>query len=261
MLNTGIMFAEGELIVRMDDCSEAPDENYLRKFWEGYQSGYFPMAMHVRYHAGKPARIDEEYLERGYEANYANAPPGDRGMLLKRIYGEGGIVRDTRWPAVEAAGRIVAPPQWFYGYSSFSLEAALKINGFSELCDTLKGQEDQDFGIRLSMAGYKNFLLERDLWVIEHEHLPCDIKSPEPFKCNYGLIQYEQLKGLFRANTWKLTMEDCEWIRHNICPRCLNYGRCLNETLRGQFYIDNELFRTWLESQRTFDLRSERLEL
>lgn len=263
MLNTGILHAEGELIVRLDDCSEIPDVNYLQKFWDAYQNGFFALAMHVRYHAGKPARINEEYFQKGYEAKYAKLPETEnRKALLERLYGKNGIVRDTRWPTVERHGRMIAPPEWFYGFSSFSLEAALKVNGFNELFDGVKGQEDQDFGIRLNMAGYKNiFLLDKDLWVIEHEHLPCVVKSPEPFKCNYGLIQYGQLKGLFRANSRRLSLEDCEWIRLNICPKCLNYDRCLKETLKGRFYVDNQLFKLWLRSQRVFDLRMERLEV
>jgi glycosyltransferase involved in cell wall biosynthesis len=259
MLNTGILYAEGELIVRLDDCSEIPDVNYLQKFWNAYQDGYFALAMHTRYRGGKQAYYNEEYRREGYDI--AREPPSRKDILLN-FFKEGDPVRDTRWPTVEKQGRMVAPPEWFYGFSSFSLEAALKVNGFNELFDGVKGQEDQDFGIRLSMAGYKNiFLLDKDLWVIEHEHLPCVVKSPEPFKCNYGLIQYEQVKGLFRANSWKLTLEDCEWIRRNICPKCLNHGRCLKETLKGQFYVDNELFRLWLQNQPIFDLREERLEV
>lgn len=263
MLNTALLYAEGELIVRMDDCSEAPDANYLQKFWDAYQSGYFALAMHVRYLEGKPATVDSQYLERGYEAKYAKLPESeDRMALLERLYGKNGIVRDTRWPTVETKGKMIAPSEWFYGFSSFSLEAALKVNGFNELFDAVKGQEDQDFGIRLSMAGYRNvFLLDKDLWVIEHEHLPCVVKSPEPFKCNYGLIQYVQLKGLWKANSWSLSLQDCRWIRHNICPKCGNYQRCLKETLAGKFYVDNELFRLWLQNQPIFDLRGERLEV
>jgi len=260
-LNTGILYAEGELLVRIDDCSEFR-EDFLQRFWEGYQSGYFPMAMHVRYHAGKPARVNEEYLKKGYEAKYAQMPGEDRAMLLKRLYGEDGLIRDTRWPTVEKAGRMVAPPEWYYGYSSASLEALLKVNGFNELFDPQKGQEDQDLGIRLSMAGYRDvFLLDKDLWVIEHEHYPPEVDSPDQFKCNYGIIQYERAKGLYRANTWKLTFEDCEWIRRNICPKCLNYNRCLKERLAGKFYLDEELFREWLSNQRVFDLREERMEI
>ncbi len=262
-LNSALLYCEGELVVRLDDCSEIPDRDYLKKFWELYQSGYFPMAMHVRYHAGKPARVNEEYFKEGYEARFAQMPEEDRAMLLKRLYGEGGVVRDTRWPTVERRGRMTAPPEWFYGYSSFSLEAALKINGFNELFDGVKGQEDQDFGIRLDMAGYRDiFLLDKDLWVIEHEHYPPKVSSPQPFKCNYGLIQYTKRKGLFKANTWTLRLEDCEWIRRNICPNCLNYERCLGERLGGRFYVEEDpLFRDWLEHQNLFDLREERMNL
>jgi len=262
MLNTALLYAEGELVVRIDDCSEFK-EWFLERIWEAYQSGYFPLAMHIRYHAGKPARVNEEYLRSGYEARYAiSMDTEDRVTLLRRIYGENGIVRDTRWPVVEKAGKMIAPPEWFYGYSSFTLEAALKINGFNELFDGVKGQEDQDFGIRLDMAGYRNvLLLDKDLWVIEHEHYPCEVKSPPPFKCNYGIIQYERAKGLWRANSWRLSLDDCEWIRCNICPRCFNYRRCLGERLGGRFYIDNDLFRLWLTNQRTFDLREERMDV
>ena len=259
MLNTALLYVEGDLIVRIDDASEIPDVNYLQKFWDAYQNGYFALAMHTRYRGGKQVYYNEEYRREGYEIA---REPASRKDILLNFFKEGDPVRDTRWPTVERQGRMIAPPEWFYGFSSFSLEAALKVNGFNELFDGVKGQEDQDFGIRLSMAGYKDvFLLDKDLWVIEHEHLPCVVKSPEPFKCNYGLIQYEQLKGLFRANSWKLTLEDCEWIRRNICPKCLNHGRCLKETLKGQFYVDNELFRLWLQNQPIFDLREERLEV
>jgi len=262
MLNTALLYAEGDLIIRLDDCCEIPDPNYLKKFWEYYESGLFALAMHVRYHGGKPARVNEDYLKEGYEAKYAQMPREDRAMLLRRLYGENGIVRDTRWSTVQNRGRMIAYPEWFYGYSSFSLEAALRVNGFNELFDGVKGQEDQDFGIRLDMAGYKDvFILDKDLWVIEHEHEPCEVKCPEPFKCNYALIQYERARGLYRANDWVLTRENCDWIRENICSTCPNLRRCVNETLKGRFYIDNELFRLWLSHQPVFDLREERLEL
>jgi glycosyltransferase involved in cell wall biosynthesis len=259
MLNTALLYAEGELIVRLDDSSEIPDSSYLQKFWDAYQNGFFALAMHTRYRYGKQAYYNEEYRHEGYEIARESSSRKD---ILLNFFKEGNPVRDTRWPTVERQGRMIAPPEWGYGYSSYSLEALLKINGFNELFDGCKGQEDQDCSIRMSMAGYKNvFLLDKDLWVIEHEHLPCVVKSPPTFKCNYGLIQYEQLRGLFMANSWKLTLEDCEWIRQNICPKCLNNNRCLKETLAGKFYVGNELFRLWLQSQRTFDLRLERLEV
>jgi len=260
MLNTAILHAEGDLIVRLDDCCEF-EEWYLQRFWEEYQSGWFPMAMHIRYNSGEPARVTKEYFEEGYEAKYAQMPTEDRGTLLKRIYGENGIVRDTRWPTVEKHGRMKAPPEWFYGYSSFSLEAALKVNGFNELFDGTKGQEDQDLGVRLALAGYRDtFLLDRNLWVIEHEHLPAMVESPQAFKCNLGLILWEKTRGLYIANEHRLTTEDCEKIRTKICPSCLNFRRCQGERLGGKFYVeDDPLFKEWLENQNNFNLREERL--
>lgn len=135
-LNTAILHAEGELLARLDDCSEF-DGNYLQRCWKGYGEGYFPLAMHIRYLEGKPAKVNREYMEKGYEANYSQTLEKDsRAQLLKRMYGEEGLVRDTRFPAVEKhGGRMLAYVGWYYGYSTVSLQAALKINGFDENFD------------------------------------------------------------------------------------------------------------------------------
>lgn len=262
MLNTGLLYAEGELVVRIDDASEF-DDDFLLKMWEGYQSGFFPLAMHIRYHAGKPARVDAEYLEKGYEAKYAEMPNEDRAILLKKLYGDEGIVRDTRYRTVkEKGGRMIAPSHWYYGYSSASLEALLKVNGWDEKFDGLKSLEDSDLGNRLYMAGYKDmFLLDINYQVIEHEHLPISIidRNVKTFKCNYGLYLWNDKRKMWRANSYRLTLEDCKWIREHICPSCNNYQRCQNEELKGRFYIDNEDFRLWLNNQNIFDLREERM--
>jgi len=158
---------------------------------------------------------------------------------------------------------MTAPPEWFYGYSSFSLDAILKVNGFNELCDGTKGQEDQELGVRLHMAGYEGiFLLDKDLWVIEHEHLPAEVSSPPTFKCNLGIILWEKTLKRYRANEVRLTPEDCERIRTQICPACPNYQRCRGERLGGRFYVEEDpLFDIWLNNQNTFSLREERLEV
>ncbi len=190
-LNTGIIHARGELLVRIDDCSEF-ESDYLKKFWEGYQNGYWPCAMHIRYLEGKPARLNKEYIEKGYEANNPISIEFNkegRDNLLKRLYGENGLIRDTRYDIVKKeGGRKIAPPEWYYGYSSVSLEAALKVNGYDELFDADKSLEDTDMGSRLEMAGYKNkFLLDISNQVIEHEHGPITENLIEnnvkPIKC------------------------------------------------------------------------------
>ena len=218
-LNTGIIHAEGELLVRIDDCSEF-EPDFLRKFWEGYKNGLFPLAMHVRYLEGKPARFDRDYAEKGYESKYfdvahcgVRTEKEEKLETLRRIYGDEGLIRDTRYPIVKArGGKMIAPPDWYYGYSSMSLEAALKINGYNELMDADKGQEDQECGLRLTMAGYRNmFSLDVDHQVIEHEHEPIPerivARDVNNAKCNYAIYLLNQIKNRWRANSELLTEE------------------------------------------------------
>jgi glycosyltransferase involved in cell wall biosynthesis len=259
-LNTAILHAEGELLVRVDDCSEFEDF-FLEKFWNGYKQGYFPLAMHIRYLKGKPARFNEEYMQEGYEAKHSlTLEQAERKQILHRLYGDEGIIRDTRYPIVKGrGGKMIGMPNWYYGYSSVSLEAALKINGYNELFDGDKGQEDQEFGLRLIMAGYKDmFMLNSDHQVIEHEHepIPADVveRDRKPIKCNYAIYLLNQSKGRWKANVEKLTAEEIEFIRReSLKPPC---------SPKPNFYEDNcqgNIFQLWLDNQNIFDLREERM--
>jgi len=259
-LNTALTHAEGELIVRVDDCSEF-DRDFLSRIWEEYQSDLWLQAMHVRYLGGKPARFDDEYREKGYEAKYSKTfEPEERFKILQRMYGEDGLVRDTRFVEVEnKGGRLIAPYQWMYGYSVFTLDSALKVNGFDELFDGDKSQEDQDFGSRLDLAGYKDlFLLDINHQVIEHEHKPIPSNIIEPnvpnIKCNYAIYLQNRIKNRWKANTEKLTEEDIAFIRkESLKPPC---------SPRPNFYVDDcrgKLFDIWVKNQNIFDLRDDRL--
>jgi len=262
MLNTGLLYCEGEFVIRIDDCSEF-EPWFLERMWEEYQSGWFPMAMHIRYHAGKPARVDENYLKEGYEARHSyTVEEEDRAELLRRLYGEGGLVRDTRWPIVERhGGRMRAMENWGYGYIGFSLEAALKVNGFDEAFDGDKSLEDVDFYSRLCMAGYDLGVLDVNLWVIEHEHEPIPeeviARDVKPIKCNYALYLLNRRKGRWRANTGGFTEEDFEFIRsESLKPPC---------SPRPHYYEGDCSGPLWEEWKRranhAFDLREERLEV
>lgn len=255
-LNTGIIHSEGELLVRVDDCSEF-DEGYLQRFWDGYESGYFPMAMHTRYLGGKQAYHGDEY--RATRARYGYpAYEGAEAALLEN-FENGAPIRDTRWPIVETAGgRAIATEDQFYGYSSFSMEAALKVNGFNEMLDGQKSLDDVDFGMRLVTAGYaKMFLLSTENKVIEHEHsLVSDIIdfSLLPIVCNYAVMRMFRAKGWYRANDRRLNEEDLEYIREeSLKPPCS--GRAHADDCRGA------LFDLWASNPPIFDLRTERLEI
>ena len=259
-LNTGIINSSGELIVRIDDCSEF-ESTFLQKFWDGYRSGLFPLAMHIRYLEGKPARFDQDYINRGYESKYSTCLEKDeRQAILRRLYGDEGLIRDTRYPIVKSrGGKMIAPPDWFYGYSCFSVEAALKINGFNELFDGDKGQEDQEAGLRLTMAGYKDmFSLDVGHQVIEHEHLPpsSEVILPDQpnIKCNYAVYLLNQKKNRYEANKAKLSEQDLEFIREQSLK-----SPC---SPRPNFYADDcrgNLWKLWVEHQNIFDLREERM--
>lgn len=261
-LNTGILHAEGELIVRIDDCSEF-DSDFLQRFWDGYQSGYFPCAMHIRYLGGKPARFNEEYRKEGYEAKYSESfEKADKLSILKMLYGDEGLVRDTRYRVVKAkGGRMIAPPDWYYGYSSASLEAMLKINGYDELFDGDKSLEDADAGNRLTLAGYGDkFLLDVEHQVIEHEHKPIPesliTRGLKPIKCNYAIHLLNRRKRRWRANSDTLTDKDLEFIRlESLKPPCSPEPNFYDENCEG------ELWKIWASNQPLFDLRTERLSI
>ncbi len=261
-LNTGIIHSEGELIVRIDDASEF-DSDFLQRFWDGYQSGYFPLAMHIRYLGGKPARFNEEYQNEGYEAKYATTFEKEEKLsVLKRLYGDDGLVRDTRYKVVkERGGRMIAPINWMYGYSSFSLEAALKVNGFDENFDGDKSLEDVDAGSRLTMAGYGGkFLLDVDHQVIEHEHKPISesliTRGLKPIKCNYALYLINERKRRLKANVDDLTEEDLKFIvEESLRPPCSPRPGFYDEDCQG------ELFKLWASNQPKFELREERLDV
>lgn len=262
-LNTGIIHAKGELLVRIDDCSEFGSD-YLKKFWEGYKSGYWPCAMHIRYLDGKPARLNKEYRKKGYESStsvnfgYKNAFEPDRDEILRKIYGENGLIRDTRYNIVKKeGGKMVAPYDWYYGYSSVSLEAVLKVNGYDELFDGDKSLEDVDIGSRLDMAGYKNkFVLDINHQVIEHEHGPVYnglVDKTKPVKCNHSIYLINRKKNRWKANSDLLSKDDIEFIREDsLKPPCSPKPNFYDEDCNGKW------FNIWVKNQPVFDLRKER---
>ena len=264
-MNTGLLHAEGELVVKVDDCCMfQPD--LLERMWKEYQGGYFPLAMHTRYRDGEQAYFDVKYREEGYEttalrdaSHQPQTPKEQVQKALNELHPEGAPVRDSRWRKVEAAGgRLIAEQNQFYGYSGFSLDAALKVNGFDELFDGDSPQMDVDFGIRLGMAGYKGmFLLDKGMWVIEHEHNPVSSKvidlPCENIKCNHAVMLNTMKRGHWRANSYELSEAELEFIREEtLRPPCSPNPGMYQEDCRGP------LWKLWSSHHPTFSLREER---
>ncbi len=265
-LNTAIIHAEGELIVKLDDCCQFKD-NLFETIWEEYQKGYFPLVLHTKYRNGKQAYYTEKYRSDQLKS-FTGFPKWKQNRKkqwqkrLSKVYEESKPIRCSRWPVVEnRGGRMIAPHNWFYGYSSFTLESALTVNGYDENMDPDKSLEDIDMGSRLEMAGYKDmFLLDEKLWTIEHEHLPISKHAISydglPCKCNYALYLCNRRKGRWRVNSDRLTEKDLEFIKEESRrPPC---------SPTPDFYegdMEGDLFNTWISRQPIFDLREERFDL
>lgn len=264
-LNTALMYCQGELIVRIDDCCEF-DSDFIKKFWDGYQCGYFPGAMHIKFLNGKPARLNGENMKINYEAagNYRRQTwEHNADEILKKLYGENGIVRDSRYDIVKKnGGKMIGPHNWHYGYSSMPLEVALKINGYDENFDADKSIEDVDCGSRIEMAGYKDkFIMDIDHQVIEHEHMAIaeDLVNSDakPIKCNYALYLINRKKNRYRANTGKMSGEDIDFVRQESLR-----VPCTPEGMEKEHFYDNDcrggMFEEWMFRQPVFDLGEER---
>jgi GT2 family glycosyltransferase len=254
--NKGLIHAGGELIVFMDDCTEFPPD-WTKRMWGWYEKGYWPMSLTYYHEGGRP-----KLLNRAGGGDFPFLPrEDDREQRFSAFIKPGDAVRDSRAKFADESGTMQVSGSWFYGGSSATLEALLKINGVDERLDGCKSLEDVDVGMRLEQAGYLGkFVLDRDLHHVENWHTGASKRilhyhGPTP-KCNYALLQHNL--GNPVANKKIITRADCDWIRENICPRCNNYARCLNEELRGRFYIESDGFETWLKLQRTFDLAEER---
>ncbi len=257
-LNTALMHCQGELIVRIDDCCEF-DSMFINRFWEGYECGFFPGAMHIRFMNGKPAKLNAEDINICYDDISIDE-------YFHRIYRENGLIRDLRYDVVKKnGGTMVGPHNWHNGYSSMPLEVALKINGYDENFDGDKGLEDVDCGSRIERAGYKGkFLMDVNHQVIEHENgsLSREVFNPEskPIKCNYAIYLINRINKKYRANADKISGDDIDFIRkQSFRIPCISEG--IDKT---NFYDEDccgSMFENWMFRQHVFDLKEERKEV
>ena len=244
--NQGIVHSDGELLLFFGDCCEFKSDT-LELFWKWYKKGYFPMALTYYHKDGKPLFEDDVCAERGL-------------MTLEEIKRAGcfdSLKKDSRWGTVAAQPNCVktsAPWEWYYGYSSVSLEAALKINGYDEYFDGDKALGDVEFGSRLELAGYKNLLLDENLYVIENRHTRVSpsglFSNSSTFKSNYSLLLLNRKKRLWHANSYKLTQEEIECIAE--------HGTRWSIPRPKEGTVEYELFRLWANDPPNFDIAERR---
>ncbi len=143
--NTGILWADGELLVTCDDAEFFPRQ-FLERYWYHYQRGRYMHALHKR--------MTSIRCEGGHPVQPID---GD-------IY-----VNDHRWKHVPQHEYFHHHGGLCFAGTSFSIGDALTINGFNERMDGCKSLEDVDFATRISMLG-RMFALDRlgYLHIVDH---------------------------------------------------------------------------------------------
>ena len=129
--NTGILHADGELLVTCDDGEFFPDD-FLQRYWNHYKTGHYMLGMHNRLKNIKT----------------------ENGIPIFPISGEV-YINDHRFLNVANQTYQHKNGSWAFAGTSFSLLDALELNGFNERMDGCKSLDDCDFGNRLQMLGRK----------------------------------------------------------------------------------------------------------
>ena len=145
--NTGILYADGELLVTCDDAEFFPT-NMLQRYWDHYRDGRYMHALHKR----------------------LRSIVTDNGLIRYPISGDE-YVNDHRWKRLGSDGLFHhRHGSLCFAGTSFSLGDALVLNGFNERMDGCKSLEDCDFGNRLRILG-RSFVMDRNdgyLHILDH---------------------------------------------------------------------------------------------
>jgi hypothetical protein len=272
--NKGIIHADGELLF-FDADSGMLHPNLMENLWQHYKDGYFvslgfgcdvTYAPEIQERQQTAEGVYESHKGEWQQASVSEASativPTDWIKDLGYGY-QGKVIMDHRYRKLFAKGSSAIldklssiesskiPSQWYYGISTASMEAMLKVNGFNLAFDGDSALNDVDLGNRLVMAGYDNLMMFRDSYCIEAYagsfwHPKMRRQRPE-VKCNYGMVLYNKLSGRYRANE-PLSNADLDYIINKVCAdKCEVRKTCKTLPHRGPFFNKNEpeLFVHW----------------
>jgi len=235
--NKGIIYADGELLFFTGDSHMATPD-FMENMNSYYTQGYFPLAWYMYDHSRSEPSFSAEVSEEKHKLAYPDRtttpiPYNILGYTGKSVSIEHRYTSKFQDPNTTMA---FAHWGWWFGISSASLEAMLKINGFNQNFDGDRMLLDCDVGSRLQLAGYgqrlalfRNFFLTR---------IPTDVnvwnqtikKVGATIKCNLPLIWHSRAFERYRANTIALTDEDIVWMKKVFCAeRCDIRETCKRE--------------------------------
>jgi len=257
--NKGIIHADGELLF-FDADSSMLHPNLMENLWSHYQEGVF-----VSLGFGSDLTFTPE-LKRGtwQGATMKDARTNVVPTEWYRFLGYNGLViMDHRYRKLfenNSLETATIPPDWYYGISTVSMEAALKVNGFNQAFDGDSALNDVDFGNRLVIAGFDRLAMFRDSYVVEAyagTQWNPQMRTVRPeIKCNNGLLLYNKISGRFRANE-PYSKADLDYVINFICGKyCPVKDKCRTLKHRGPFFNKNEkeLYDYWLKHGSTLHL-------
>jgi len=250
--NTGILYADGELLISFDDA-EFIERDLLQKYWGYYNLNLYLLPFHKRFKTIDVSQSTPIF------------------PLVGDFY-----CNDHRVESCEDKTLQHQFGAWAYAGTCFSLEDALSLNGFNERMDGCKSLEDCDFGVRLTLLG-KQFICDKTCYVsiVDHQFY-CDDMDNDMFKQsdrqkgyieptnikrkpltnfiaveNYGVLMLAQELHEIKANSYPITDKHLEIIRRET----LKYRKFdpLDEN-------NQENLQKWLNTP-VFDLKQERDDL
>lgn len=254
--NKGFIHADGELVfMGADNSMYHPD--LFEQIWRRYKEGWLVSAgfgSDVTY----ATQLFEKSEFKLREFSRKNPVPTDWYNFLGF---EGCLHMDHRYNEFEGTNLEMREisPQWYFGFGSLPLKAALFVNGFDENFDADSNMSDIDLGYRLYRSGWKKMAMFRDIYAIEAycAGWHSTMKRPE-VKCNYALFLYNELVGRDRANEPLSESDVADMIRRICRGKCPIKAQCRERCKhRAPFYNKNEpaLCEVWDQK------RTERLDL
>jgi len=234
-INTGIIYADGELLISTDDCSIFPPKlvgEMANLYFKKMKYSIPPYIKYSLYNPAKSNLVQEVKIS-------ANKLDGYTKMKDKWEIHEwddnAGLLKETTLYN-KKPGDIFYPT---YGYCfSVSLEEALYINGFDETYDGAMHGEDGDFGERLSVVSpYKRVVTENKIYFFGHKYSNVKnyklVRDNRKFKEFIGQRPYPPDKIV--ANIWRPTQEQLnayrEWHLKMYGQLDPNWDKCKNVPL------------------------------
>lgn len=194
--NTGLIHAEGGLVVFLDDFCWAPPK-WLEQHWRTYDRTLYTVLGGMRATKYVPGNYD--FVDMLPPPEVESIDSGHEGLMRREDdYGrESAVTRNLRLFKVSdtRGDKSIRDchPGWFYSCNaSAPLESLVAVNGFDEEYD-LTSEEDIDLGLRLWRAGCRFWYRpEYDCTVFHVDHTLVDRETVNPKR--YREVSYEELR-------------------------------------------------------------------